>query len=308
MSTEAIDADVDVPEINPRDYGTTPREDKLSALLERYEEGVKVETEVVHQPAVVDDEPRSLRLKVNGEEIEMPYDKAIATLQKHESADRRLAALAEQQRQLEEYEHRLQVERQAIEMSRAVQTVPVQPEIDDGDINTTLQAIYDGDTEVAAKQLKALLARQAAPTVPVIDQNAIVEQATLRAQQALQAQRAQEVWQESINKGKAWLKETYGDDVLDPSSDTYLLLDAKMLRHAKENPHLLPEEVVKQVALSTPSLKPPVSAREAAKQNLHTPPTTSRSVSRPEEDYVETPSEIAAQMRRARMATRNQGI
>lgn len=314
MNTEAIDDDVDVPEIDPRDYGTTPREDKLAKLLDRYDKdvmgGVQVETEVVHQPQV-DDVPQVFKLKVNGDDVEMPYDRAIATLQKHESADRRLAEIAERQRLLEEREYRLQLESQAIEMARtqsqqAPAQVPV--DIDDDEINATLQAIYEGDTGTAATQLKALLSRQAAPVAPVVDQNAIIEQATIRAQQAMQQQLQRDAHAASLNRGKMWLRETYGDDVLNPESDTYLLLDAKMQRFAAQNPHLAPEEVIKQVASSTSILKPAVSAREVAKQNLHMPPTKSKSVSRPEEDYVETNADIAAQLRASRAATRNQRI
>lgn len=181
------------------------------------------------------------KAKVDGEEVELPYKKAIAQIQKQEAADRRLQQAVMVQRELEQERARLQQlqEQLQAQSQKAAESSQSQPPPEDGDADKRVDAIidnlYDGNADEAKAALRELLNRQQTPPpTPTVDPTAI-EQSVI--QRIKEEQRAQEQ-QAAIARFRSDNPDVFEDPELyslvdqlglhvqnsDPTLDTYQVL------------------------------------------------------------------------------------
>lgn len=95
-------------------------------------------------------------LKIDGQLVEMPADKALSVLQKNQSADKRLENVVLRERQLTLREQQLQ------QQNRPQPSEPKKPDVvDNADIEkrarTIVQSVEDGEQEKAVESLVALV-------------------------------------------------------------------------------------------------------------------------------------------------------
>lgn len=175
-----------------------------------------VEAQIDAQMTIDDPKGKRVRIKVDGQEQDVPLEDVLRSYQKSTAADKRLE---EATRVLKEA--KAQAEALA-SVQEPQQEQPVTPKAGPDElkvaVKTALSKVFEGDEEAAAEELAKVLAIQAtpqkAPEAPQIDINAIADQ----LQQRMQVQNA-------IEK----VKTDYPDLLNDPDLDqfTYLKVMAK---------------------------------------------------------------------------------
>ena len=113
-------------------------------------------------PMYFKDDEWYVNAKVNGEDMELPWDQVVAQFQKNSSADRRLQEASERQRQLSEYEEKLNSYRANMEARYAQSSSDVgdqQSPSGNTDATDALyesyhDALFNGDESKASSLLK----------------------------------------------------------------------------------------------------------------------------------------------------------
>jgi hypothetical protein len=300
--------------------GLSPRDEKLNALMAQFEEDKEPEeSEEVIVEALApepkksrvyarEDGAEAIMLKVNGVEVERDLDSAIKDFQKYESADARLREAADARKNLEDYEHRLRVEAQALEFERAQRKQPEQDANSDDDYKALLESIYKGDDD-AVDRLKRIM--QPRPQAPV-DNNELIRQAAAQASVAVSEQIKAQHFNDSVQRGKDWLYETYPDDIAD--SDIYNFINVKSGTISKDHPDMSPEAVIKQATTEVLGKMGRIKAdaapattraenKAALPKALPRQEATRRQVI--EDEVDESPQAVGARMMRDRAAIRN---
>lgn len=189
-------------------------------------------------PVYLKDGEYYTKLKVDGREVEVPYSRAQATMQKHEAADRRLQHATELLRKAEEREREAQ--ERASRLSKTVSQLP-QDDGDEQDLDKQAHGIInkllDGEADAAATELATILKGRRAPQ---IDQTALEERAAKRALSAIE----QAEWAKDAHNGQQMFIEKYADVLSDP--DLANIANQKTIQIMKEKPYLKPSEVMKE--------------------------------------------------------------
>lgn len=284
------------------------RADAIEALADKREAEILAESgedasdesdEAVEEPTddeeVVQEETEKepmVKVKVDGEEQELPLSEVIKNYQKEATADKRLREAAEER-------HRLEQLRNEIEQERSK---PVEEEqLPDNDADLTdaerIAAAFDNlsygtddEKAEASRELKALLGRSDNPTIPV-------EQITQQAAQ-------QAIYQMQYQEAEKRFLEGYQDIVSDPTLYQMAANEySKQLQNAEtyEQAFTAAGDAVRQWKDKLIGGASKTSSRMELKQNLPKEPNKlgSRVESAPVEKE-ETPSDIIAAMARAR--------
>lgn len=200
------------------------------------EESASAPSETPALPEILSDEHLDkvkAKVKLDGQEVELPLSEVIKGYQKDAVASRRLAEAAEERRRLEALQREVEAERERQKAAKGAQTPspktdPVEAGGDDGDVDAQIKAamsaLVDGDEETATKALKSLLKGRRdeghPQTTPQIDEEAIIAKAQERTREALAQERAQEdnqkAWQEFVGSNEAFADDQskerqYGD-------------------------------------------------------------------------------------------------
>ena len=179
---DAIQQDVDnevVTEETPQDapQQLSRQQEELERIAEKVGEDHETEgsfrdedassTEELSNPLRNEDGIYYATAKVNGEEVDVPWDEVLAQYQKNSAADKRLQEAAERQRELEEYEAKLNAYRSDLE-ARTRQPSPdvgTPTESLSSDATDALyaqyhDALFQGDEEKASNLLKQIRAAE----------------------------------------------------------------------------------------------------------------------------------------------------
>ncbi|WP_286237985.1 hypothetical protein [Neptuniibacter halophilus] len=185
-----------------------------------------------------------VKAKVNGEEKEIPWDKALRNIQINESADQRMQSVAAREKQLTDMEMKLSERAQAQQSSLS----PAPPSPGDADIRAKQkelaaqyrEAMLHGEDEKADEILVEMSTLGRTPATPAVDVNQIAQSAA--EQVALQNERARR--RDEASKANDDFRNDFPDIVGDPN------LYALAKNHARdlwnENPNLTPEQVMRQ--------------------------------------------------------------
>jgi hypothetical protein len=239
---------------------------------------------------------RMVKVKVDGEEIDVPEDEVIRSYQKDSAASKRLEAAAAKMREVEERERALN-EREA-QLSRQTQAQPDSteppPSTDDA-AQQFLDAMYEGEGDKAKEALKKLLPQGRQETTQQVDVNAIVPTV---AQQV----RAQIERDNALEKFSKDYEDIVSDPYLASVADNFLKAELDANKDKTYGEAL--EEAGKQTRDWLKKLTPtPSTTRSeilAKKEQIDTVPTTNATSGGIGEQKEESASETITAMRKAR--------
>lgn len=155
-------------------------------------------TEVPPAPAPADQAERMLKVKVGGQEMELPESEVIKGYQKDSYADQRLREAADRLKEVEERERQLELQRQA---SPPESTEPTPTSVDAATLaQQIVDGIAEGDYESAVQTLtQALATAQPGVSTPVVDEAKVaelVERANSNREYELDKQKANQIFEE----------------------------------------------------------------------------------------------------------------
>lgn len=281
----------------------TPTRDDLDEYIVRGENG----------PAI--------KAKVDGKEVLIPLDKALATLQKNEAADRRLEEASEWQRtlqtrwqQIQEAERRLQAAATELQTrQQQLQSLPSKSDVgdDQADIEQVARSFVEdleqGDSEEAVKTLTQFLRSNRTPAQPAvtIDPNELAE----RAATAARRQAREEYLQADATSGLQRFQAEYADVYKDPQ--LYTMADGLTTQIQREHPDWLPSQIMLEAGKRTRTWlqEQQASARQQAtltdrqsrKNALPTAPAAASARKQAQQAPTEpTRADVLREMRRAR--------
>lgn len=185
-----------------------------------------------------------IKLKVDGNEIERPFDQVLATAQKHESADKRLEAMNQRQQQLEQYENLLRNKEASItamqNSSSPSKQQDARNDVSEEAMDAFFEQIYDGNTSEAKALLKDMLAGRQQPT---LDPNALKQELTQSAVIELENRIKQREYDNSLVEGANWLKTNHPEVLADEL--LYRTIDAQTTVIKRDDPSLKPSDVIR---------------------------------------------------------------
>jgi len=172
-----------------------------------------------------DDGQYYTKLKVNGQEREVPASQLQAYIQKDLAGDTKLQQAADRQRQLEERERALNEREQ--QLRQQPQQLPEQgAEERLSKAKDVLSRLYDGDEDAAAQALVEMMGQQQS-----LDPDQLLSEAERRAQSVYEqqeAQRRQQAWQSSVDEGQQWFAQNHSD--IQQDSEEWDLINLKTER------------------------------------------------------------------------------
>jgi hypothetical protein len=218
------------------------------------DEGAPIETEgeenqvlakgPLEEYIVIQDDKPFMKTVINGVEQLMPLDTVQRNAQIESSARIKMEESANYRKELETYHRQLDEKAKAIELSeQAKQTLPPESGVDDQsqkDIASKFaKSLYDGDESEVASNVLELLNSNRTPVeqAPVIDQAALVDQATQNAVNLIDSRERQKV---AVSK-KADAKKAFdafaeANTDMPPGSTLFKLADLFTEEIVKENP------------------------------------------------------------------------
>ena len=214
-----------------------------------------------------------VRLKINGQEVEQPLDKVLATAQKHGAADARLNEAAQRHQQLQQYEQSLNQREQRLKQTNDQKPPEQGAEDIAGLAKQHAEAIYEGDQEAAAEILGKMLNAGRQPATPNIDPNQVAEQAAASAMEQVQVQ----MLNTEVKRVNADFARNYSDVVQDDNLYSMAKIHAKKLR--AENPNKSLEEVMTETGEHIRSWKASIQKQDANKGRKERKRRAAKSVS-----------------------------
>ena len=188
--------------------------------------------------------------KVDGEEKDVLWNDVLTQYQKNSSADKRLQEASERQRELEEYETKLNAYRSHLEtQARQPSSDAVEQESPSSDATDALyeqyhDALFQGDEVKASGLLKKIRAADR-PSTPEIDVNSIVERtkAEMREEEKQARERGYETRRQDAVK-------MFHNEYPDISGDPSLLAvaDRRSAELYSENPTRDPWDIMQECA------------------------------------------------------------
>ena len=292
-------------------------EDFSSQEVEEVEEGVISKPDPVWQEG----DDWYTTIKVDGEEIKVPFSDLKSSHQKDRASLKRFEEAAEYGRRVQNREAQLnsyvQQMQQKQQMQRQQQMRPpsqdAEPEQEQPDDSPELikkyhEALYEDDADKAAELFKALTnkGRSEPAATPNVDQ--AVQQALQRAmaQQHAQNQRQNQwAYQKSLEDAVKWFDNEYPDIANTP--ELRAVADNRTIELTQSNPDWSPQQIMQEAAETTRQwakefLSPNKNERaERKKKIVQHPKATNASARLGEEEPVpETASDIIEEMKRVR--------
>lgn len=150
------------------------REDDIKASnLRMLEEAGITQKE---ESEVVEEVPKKVKVKVDGEELEVPYEEVLVNYQKTSAADKRLREAAAERAQLDSYRAELVAFQEQLKAQQPTAPAEIDEEAIDADIRDALDKVYDGEIDTAAKQLqKVLNAVKTKSSTPAMDEGQVMK-------------------------------------------------------------------------------------------------------------------------------------
>ena len=329
-------------ENSQEDFDLSPRERAIEALVakrhEQFEEESNVDLsseeqevqeveEVEENPAEAEPQERNqpvwedngvwyTTVKVDGEEVSVPFDDLKSSHQKDKASQKRFEEAAayakqvqEREAQLNAYIHNLQQKENEEKSNTTQQDVEqkVEAKNDPELIKQYHDALYEDDAEKAAELFKALTdtGRTTSATHNVDE---AVERAMQRfmMQQQAQHQKAQEyAYQKSLDDAVKWFDSEYPDIANSPELRS--IADNKTIGLTQQYPDWSPKDILKEAAESTrqwakESLSPEKNERATRKKKIVKQPRQASASARIGEDEPapQTSQDIIEEMKRQR--------
>ena len=250
-------------------------------------------------------------VKVNGEEVQVPFEGLKTSHQKDVASQRRFEAAAQKERFLQEKEQQL---RNYVMQLKAQQSSPPQEgeeEVPDTDsykekVKEYHQALYEDDADKAEELLQTLTTGRADATPNVEEAvNKALNQAFAR-QQVAQARQQQQVYEKSVKEAVSWFESEYPEIANTP--ELRAIADNRTVTIMKERPDMAPGHIIQAAAeyarewanLNLSNGKS--NERSARKKRIVSEPKQARKTAKigEDEEQEKTPSQVIEDMRKSR--------
>jgi hypothetical protein len=281
-------------------------------------EEVKEEVMVKPDPVWQEGEDWYTTIKVDGEDIKVPFSDLRSSHQKDRASQKRFEEAAEYGRKVQHREAQLNSYVQRMQQQQQMQrpqppSQDAEPEQEQPDDSPELikkyhEALYEDDADKAAELFKALTnkGRSKPAATPNVDQ--AVHQALQRAmaQQHAQNQRQQQwAYQKSLEDAVKWFDNQYPDIANTP--ELRAVADNRTIELTQSNPDWSPQQIMQEAAETTRQwakefLSPNKNERADRKKKIVQHPRATNASSRigEEEPVPETSSDIIKEMQRVR--------
>lgn len=263
-----------------------------------------------------DDGKLYTKMKINGEEREVPADQIKAYIQKDLAGDYKLQQAHERERRLQEQEQLLRQREAQIQQSLSQRPSPMDAEEARKQAKAVLDNVWSGNTEEAVDAMAQLLQRGNA----TVDPSQIIQAAEARALTAVEqreAQRQQEAWERSVAEGNSLLMEQHPEIYRDErlfalvNNETERMVQAQA-QGDPEFTNLTPKDIITRAAQEVQGWmegrkKPqqprqPDGTREQRKANLKPIPKGMNATQKPKpkQEVDTSPAAVIARMRSGR--------
>lgn len=242
------------------------------------------------------DAPRMVRVKIDGEEQEIPENDVIKGFQKDATASKRLEEASRIKKELDARETALaERERQivAAQAAQAIKDSPTPPAPEGDAVKEFLTAFYEGDEEKTEQALRRLTAGRPSAT-PEPDYKSIVPAVKDQVKKELEAEKA-------VMEFTKDYKDIIDDPYLAKVADTFFDAEIKGGKSFSEALTTAGNNTRDWIKKYAP--EPASTARQerlSRKESIDNLPVTSAVSGAVSKDEPETPSSIIAKMREAR--------
>ena len=248
------------------------------------------------------------KIKVNGEEVDVPFDSLKSSHQKDRASQEKFQAAAIKERELLYREQQLQEHIKQLNSQPSQQDVEQQEEVSDVDdiVEKYHEALFQDDAAEAAKLLRTLASSgrgDATQNIQEVVNQAIVSHEARKKAEQEHIQRA--AYQAELEDAVKSFNEDYPD--IAESEELRAIADRKTITLTQENPDWTPSQIINAAAEYTrewAGISLESNGRFNRKQKIVRQPKSVRaSANSSKESVPMTPSEIVAEMRKARGQT-----
>ena len=248
------------------------------------------------------------KIKVNGEEVDVPFDSLKSSHQKDRASQEKFQAAAIKERELLYREQQLQEHIKQLNSQPSQQDVEQQEEVSDVDdiVEKYHEALFQDDAAEAAKLLRTLASSgrgDATQNIQEVVNQAIVSHEARKKAEQEHIQRA--AYQAELEDAVKSFNENYPD--IAESEELRAIADRKTITLTQENPDWTPSQIISAAAEYTrewAGISLESNGRFNRKQKIVRQPKSVRaSANSSKESVPMTSSEIVAEMRKARGQT-----
>ena len=291
--------------------GEEAMEEIVEAVTEEPEGEEEIQQEDPSSPVWLKDGNWVTSVKVNGEEVEVPFEGLKTSHQKDAASQQRFQQAAQREKFLAQKEQELRSYAQQLQAHVQKATPPQKDEEPEPDtdykelVSQYHQALYEDDADKAAELLQTLTTgrTQATPNVEEAVNKAL-NQAYAR-QQEEQAKQQQMAYENSVKQAVAWFESEYPDVADVP--ELRAIADNRTVTIMKESPSMAPNQIIHAAAeyareWANHNLSNGKSNRAERKKKIVSEPKPARKTAKigEDEDLEKTPSQVIEEMRKSR--------
>jgi len=290
------------------------REKALEEIYNRRREEEHVEEEVEEvvdspdTPVWYDGEKWLIKIKVNGEEVDVPFDSLKSSHQKDKASQEKFQSAAIKERELLYREQ--QIQEQLKQLNSQPPTKDVEQEEETSDVDDIVEkyheALFQDDAAEAAKLLRTLANSGRSNATQNVEE--VVNQAILSHEAKKKAEREhieRAAYQAELEDAVKSFNDSYPD--IAESEELRAIADRKTITLTQENPDWTPSQIINAAAEHTrewAGISIESNSRFNRKQKIVRQPKSVRASSNNSQASVPlTPSEIVEEMRKARGQT-----
>ncbi len=285
------------------------REKALEEIYNRRREEEHVEeevpVEVLDAPVWHDGQQWVTKVKVNGEDIDVPFDSLKSSHQKDRASQEKFQSAAIKERELMYREQ--QIQEQLKQLNSQPSGQDVEQEEDTSDIEDIVEkyheALFQDDAAEAAKLLKTLANSGRGNATQNVEE--VVNQAILSHEARKKAEREhieRAAYQSELEDAVRSFQDNFPD--IAESEELKAIADRKTITLTQENPDWTPSQIINAAAEYTrewSGVRPELNGRlERKKKIVRQPKSVMASASTGKDNTPLTPSQIVAEMRKAR--------
>jgi|TARA_R100001530_G_scaffold118628_1_gene85768 hypothetical protein len=287
---------------------TSDRQKALEDIYERRSKEIDEEggfDEEVESPIWHDGEEWKTRIKVDGQELEVPFDSLKGSHQKDQASQKRFEVAAAKERQLIAREQQINQYVANLNSRPPQQDAAEEGEVSDVDdiVEKYHSALFEDDAQEAARLLKTLSNSgrgNATQNVEEVVRRAITSYDQSKKAEVEKVHRLQ--YQRSLEEAVRSFEEDFPDIAESPELRT--VADNKTVTLTQENPDWTPAEIIKAAAEYTrdwAGTMPKSNGRfERKKKIVRQPRSALASANIGSDEAPMTPSEIVQEMKKAR--------
>lgn len=288
------------------------REKALEEIYNRRREEEYIEEEVEENapetPVWHDGEQWLTKVKVNGEEVQVPFDSLKSSHQKDRASQEKFQSAAVKERELLYREQQIQEHLKQLNSQPPTKDVEQEEETSDVDdiVEKYHEALFQDDAAEAAKLLRTLANSGRSNATQNVEE--VVNQAILSHEAKKKAEREhieRAAYQAELEDAVKSFNDSYPD--IAESEELRAIADRKTITLTQENPDWTPSQIINAAAEYTrewAGTSIESNSRFNRKQKIVRQPKSVRASAGNSKDSVPlTPSEIVAEMRKARGQT-----